>query len=241
MFWEKPKWSKFPGCFERHLQRRDGNLLFPLERRRVSKEEIEQARRRDEIDQERFIEAVRNFGTELDQLEDTNALSTLRGSSFLQKVQALLEEAASIGGNIQSTIHQLEATEENMIQCLNTSMPEGKKLLEEAKALSTIARIPFMAQLKRKDTPILQSEEVPVLLSEDFATIAVIGFTSRSFPDFKPCEADIRKHLDAAVRQGLKKKQAQELIDAWNKMQCSPITSGSTGSPRNGLPVNFVL
>jgi hypothetical protein len=44
MFWKKTKWSKNPGCFERHLQRRDGNVLFPLERRSVTNKSIEEAR-----------------------------------------------------------------------------------------------------------------------------------------------------------------------------------------------------
>jgi hypothetical protein len=98
-------------------------------------------------------------------------------------------------------------------------MPEGKDLLEEAKSLSMTARIPYIAQLKRKDTPILPGEEVPTLLSEDLATISVMGFVSRSFPDFKPCEEDIRKHLDAAVRQGFSREQAQRLINAWDEMK----------------------
>lgn len=219
MFWKKSKWSEVPGCFERHLQRRDGNVLFPLERRKVSREEIAEARKRDQIDQERFIEAVRNLGAVLDSSEDTNPLSTLQNSSALQQVQALLEEAASIGGNIQNAIHLLETTEENIIQCLNTSMPEGKDLLEKARSSSVTTRIPFMAQLKRKDTPILGDEEVPTLLSEDFETISVIGFASRSFPGFKPCEADISKHLETAIRQGFSKERAQEIMNAWNRIE----------------------
>lgn len=219
MFWKKQKWSKVPGCFERHLQRRSGSALFPLERRKTSIEEIAQARRKDEVDQERFLQAVRNLGARLENSEDTTPFSTLRDSSTLEKIQALLEEAASIGGNIQNAIHHLQTTEEKVMQYLSKSMPEGKGLFEEAKSLSVLARTPFMAQLKRKDTPILPGEEVPTLLSEDFATISVIGFMSRSFPGFKPREADIRKHLDEAVQQGFSKKQALNLITAWNKMK----------------------
>jgi hypothetical protein len=219
MFWKKRKWSEVPGCFERHLQRRDGNVLFPLERRTVSKEEIAQARRRDEVDQSRFIEKVRKLGGEMDNMEDTRPLSSLQGTSSLQKVQDLLEEAASIGGNIQNAIHLLESIEEKIIQLLNTSFPEGKHLLEKAKSLSITARIPFMAQFKRKDTPILVEEQVPTLLSEDFETIAVIGLASRSFANFKPSEADIRKHLEAATRQGFPKERAQAIMNAWHHNQ----------------------
>lgn len=219
MFWKKSKWSEVPGCFERHLQRRDGNILFPLERRMVSRGETADARRRDKTDQDKFIETVRNLEAVIDNSEKTNPLSTLRRSSSLQKIQALLEEAASIGGNIQNAIRLLESTEESIIQSLNASMPEGKNLLQKAKSSSITARIPFLAQLKRKDTPILESEVVPTLLSEDFETISVIGFMSRNFPDFKPCEMDITKHLDAAIIQGFSKVQAQEIMNAWRKIQ----------------------
>jgi len=219
MFSNRPKWSKVPGCFERHLQRRDGNVLFPLERRIVSREEVEQAQRRDKLDQERFIEAVRNLKIELNNSEDRNPLFTSHNSSFLQRVQALLEEAASIGGNIENAIHILETTEEKMIQCLNASMPEGKELLEKAKSLSTMHRIPYLAQMKRRDTPILENEQVPTLLSEDFATISIIGYVSRRFPDFKPSDSDVRMFVEKAVRHGFDEGTAQRILDAWNEMQ----------------------
>jgi len=219
MFSNRPKWSNVPGCFERHLQRRDGNVLFPLERRIVSREEVEQAQRRDKLDQERFIEAVRNLKIELDNSEDRNPLFTSHDSSFLQRVQALLEEAASIGGNIENAIHILETTEEKMIQCLNASMPEGKELLEKAKSLSTMHRIPYLAQMKRRDTPILENEQVPTLLSEDFATISIIGYVSRRFPDFKPSDSDVRMLVEKAVRHGFDEGTAQRILDAWNEMQ----------------------
>jgi hypothetical protein len=217
MFWKKSKWSKAPGCFERHLQRREGNALFPTERRRISGEEVAQARKKDEIDQQRFIQSIRNLENELENSQDTNPSSTLHDSSALQKIQTLLEEASSIGGNIQNEIHLLEATEENIIQRLNKSMPAGKDLLEKAKSISMTARIPIIALLKRSDTPILPGEEVPTILSEDHSTISVIGFISRSFPDFKPCEADIRKHIDIAAQQGLSQERAQEILNSWNE------------------------
>jgi hypothetical protein len=78
-------------------------------------------------------------------------------------------------------------------------------------------RIPYLAQMKRKDTPILETEEVPTLFSENFATISAVGYISRNFPDFKPSEADIKKHLDEAVRQGFDKGMAQNILKAWNE------------------------
>jgi hypothetical protein len=212
MFWKKPKWSKVAGCFERHLQRRDGNILFSPERRHVSKEEIAQARKRDKMDKERFVKEILEFEAEI-----RNPLY-VDDLSVLQKIQAFLEEAASIGGDIGHVIKMLEDLEDKTMKYLNEKTPEKSHLLEEAHSLSVVHRTPFLRQLFRKDTPILQSEEVPTLLSEDLDTISVVGLASRSFPNFKPSTEGIEKHLDEAVRQGFDKEYAQRIINAWNKI-----------------------
>ncbi len=218
MFWNKLKWSKVPGCFEQHLQRREGNGLFPIERRKICKTEVAEAQKIDLLDQDRFIESAKRLGAELEFQEDKDLGSTVRDTSYIQKVQGMLEEAASIGGTIQNAIRMLESIEEDMIQHLNRSMPDGADLLSKAKSLSMTARIPLLAQMTRKDTPILSSEEIPSILSEDFETISTIGYISRSFPGFSPCEDDIRSHLDTAVKQGFDRKRANELLGAWNRI-----------------------
>ena len=58
-------WSDYPGCFERHLQRRDGNPLFPPERRIVTKKEIDEAKAKDLIEYNQFAEKVKIFSTSL--------------------------------------------------------------------------------------------------------------------------------------------------------------------------------
>jgi hypothetical protein len=191
-------WSEYPGCFERHLQRRYKNVLFPPERRCISKKDIEDAREKDRLDQDRFIKTA------------------LKDPIARQKVQAVLKQGASIGGNIQDAILLLEDTEKQMIEYMEKLIPDGKELLERAISLSRVQKNPYMAQTKREDPPILREEELSTLLSEDLATISVMGLWSRSFPDFKPSELDARKHLDAAIGQGFSKERAREIMDAWN-------------------------
>ena len=45
-------WSAVPGCFERQLQRRHNNALFPEEKRRVTTDEVVEAKSRDQADLE---------------------------------------------------------------------------------------------------------------------------------------------------------------------------------------------
>lgn len=213
MFWNKPKWNKVPGCFERHLQRRDGNILFPLERRSVTEEDIKQARIKDKKDQDIFIDAVNKI------IKSTINRSIQQQSSLLQKVQSLLEEGAAIGGNITSAVRALEDTEKEIVQTLSASVPEGGDLLEQAKSLSTMRRIPYVAQILRSDTPILVDERIPTLLSEDQLTISLVGFVSRSFPDFRPSSADINMFIDKAVLQSFDKRTAEQILTSWNEMK----------------------
>ena len=212
MFWKKAKWSKAPGCFERHLQRRDGNILFPPDRRRISKEEMAQARKRDKSDRERFVKEIFEFEAEIRNPLYVDHLSAL------QKIQGFLEEGGSIGGDIGHVIKTLEDLEDKTMKYLNEKTPEGGHLLEKAHSHSVVARTPFIRQLLRKDTPILEGEKVPALLSEDLDTISAVGLASRSFPNFTPSTEDIKKHLDEAVRQGFNKEHAQQIINAWNKI-----------------------
>ena len=215
MFWKRPKWSKVPGCFERHLQRREGNLLFPPERRIVTRKEIEEAREKDRKEQEYFYKKVSELAS---QMRSLGKMPIGQVSTLLQKIQSLMEEAASIGGEALNKISNLEKIEDDLIQQLNSEMPEGKEMLESAKSLSSMERIPYMAQTKRKDTPILQEEEVPALLSEDLDTISVQGYISRAFaPNYRPNEADIRNYLEKAVTQGFSTERAAQIIAAWNK------------------------
>jgi seryl-tRNA synthetase len=130
MFWKKTEWSKNPGCFERHLQRRDGNVLFPLERRSVTNKAIEEARERDRLEQENFQKKINALAS---QLQSSKQMPVDQVSPLLQNIQSLIEDAASIGGEALNKIPNLETVEDSLIQQLNSAIPEGKEILEQAK------------------------------------------------------------------------------------------------------------
>ena len=210
-------WNDSPGCFERHLQKREGNPLFLPERRIITRKEIEEARDKDELDQEIFNKKVSEMAS---QMRNLGKISIAQVSTLLQNIQTLMEEAASIGGEALNKISNLENIENNLMQQLISATPEVKETLEKFKSLSVMERNPYMAQMKRKDTPILKEEEIPTLLSEDLETISFAGYASRAFaPNYRPNEADIKTHLDVAIGQGFSKDRAREIMAAWNQNQ----------------------
>ena len=98
-------------------------------------------------------------------------------------------------------------------------LPRGKDLLMEAYNLSVIARLPYMAQSKRITAKYSKNEEIAMLLSEDSETISVVGYASRSFPNYKPSTADIITHLANAQKRGLSKAKSDNIMNAWYEIK----------------------
>jgi hypothetical protein len=225
MFWNKKTspvvnqidWREAPGCFERHLQRRYNNPLFSSERRNVSADELKQARAKDDTSQKEFAKIYGMLFSEANRFNESTPINDL--TKCLQDTQNLLELGAAIGGDLQTEFAVLETLEGKLIDILNGKLPQGADMLKQAHSLSVMARIPYLAQSKRPDTPILKNEELPAILSEDLESIRTLGFVSRSFPDFKPNGDDVKKCLDEAVKNGLDTNYAKEVLEAWNSQK----------------------
>lgn len=211
-------WSVKPGCFERHLQRRDGSLLFPKERRIVSQKEIVESIEKDHFNQAKFKEKVNKYLVDIKAIGQQITPTQL--GTLLIETQAFIEEAASIGGNIEHDVQTLEEVEEILMQLHNDIIPDSTDALKKLHDASVVMRFPFEAQFSRKDSPILKEEEIPALLSEDYETISFNGFLSRvNAPNYRPNESDIQIHIDKAVAQGFSKDRAANIISAWNKIE----------------------
>ena len=209
-------WSDNPGCFERHLQRRDGNPLFPPERRIVIRKEIEEALEKDRIDQEHFLKKVNELNAKIKSFG--GQITGEQSSAVIKGFHAVMEEGAAIGGKAIDMISDIEKIENTLIQQIVSANPKVKDNLETLQALASTERIPFLAQTKKKDTPILKSEELPTLLSEDLWEISILGdFSRKCDPDFHPNEMDVRSHLEQAIEQGFSKERAARIIAAWNE------------------------
>ena len=208
------EWRKAPGCFERHLQRRYNNPLFPEQRRRISFEELKQARAKDDNDEKEFARSYGSIASEANRLGEMGSIGDL--TKCLRETQGVLELAFAIGGDLEKQVNYLEVLESKLTTLLNAKLPQGADLLKKADSLSAMKRIPFLVQAFRPDTPIVKTEELPALLSEDLETIRTVGLISRSFPNFKPNGDDVKKYLDEAVKRGLDGEYAREVIEAWN-------------------------
>ncbi len=215
---EESPWSDSPGCFERHLQRREGNLMFPPERRIVTHKEIEEAREKDRVEQQKFVDKVNAFVAKIKALGQSATPDQV--GDMLKEIQAILEEAASIGGNIEHYVRTLEGTEETLMQSMTEVIQDIEEPLKEIYSLSVSKRSPYIAQLSRIDSPILKEEQLSTLLSEDLQTISLEGYRSRAFaPNYRPNEADISTHLENAVSQGFSKERAAQIMAAWNEIK----------------------
>ncbi len=225
MFWNKKQsttqhiqieWHEKPGCFERHLQRRYNNPLFPADRRTVSGEELNEARKKDDSNLKEFIKQYTLWLSGANNLKENSSVEDLK--HCLQDTQYLAELASAIGCDLENEISVLEAMEQKIISFMNAQIPQGAELLEKAHSLSATQRIPYFAQAGMKDTPILKNEELASLLSEDTETIKVAGLMSRSFsPNYRPNSEDVQKLLDEAVKNGLDTEYAKEVANAFNE------------------------
>lgn len=212
---EEKVWRDAPGCYERQLQRRDGSLLFPAERRIITIQEIHDAQEKDLSLLQQYKKKFESFCN--DRMHEMSQNSSVKYAlSLLQETQDMLEEAAAVGGNLEREQDVLQTLEKSLIKSMNDAMPDGADQLDQALSLSLMARIPFFAQSGGKHKTILEDEVAVSLLSEDLATIKAMGIVSRSFGrNFKPGDADIRTTLDVAIERGFSKQRAGKILSAW--------------------------
>lgn len=245
-FFKRRKFTEEPGLYERHLQRRDGNPLFPKSRRCVTNDEIQEARRLDALQQVAFWKQYRVLAQMLsnNHKEWCAAKTCDEGKvggilalnvMFLMK---LIEKAAAIGRSARREIPKLEELEASLLQDFSKRESVLDLGLREAAAASKVLRIAFLAQLAIDDTPILKEESMGGFLSEDLEHIALIGAVLRSLEpsgdmqmkeaiketvrkkvmekiSFEPSWRDVRLYLSEAVKEGMSKGVAVNIIEAF--------------------------
>lgn len=172
----KLKWSQAPGCFERHLQRRYANPLFPHGQRSVTLEDITAAQLKDLHDYNQLRDSFLTFVQKTSELP--SIMSAIRVSSLRQEIERLIERATEIGLLAQEIRTVLVETRRDMLATLRQSVkayPTALEALDKANrqydSSWPLISNHFIAQLSRSDSPIINEDIVPSLLSEDLDTV----------------------------------------------------------------------
>jgi len=197
-------WRKKPGAYERQLQRRHKNLLFPAARRVVITADVLAARRKDAADYKAVVDKCRAI--EMPETLPPNWNDYLNG--IREQIDELKARARQIGGDTTTLMDALNSTRLDFgnvwRECMKNN-PEALRLYEIAEAAARehdeMFRGDFGNQLLRDDPTIPASELVPSLLCEDPEAVASFW---RKLPEAERANtnkwaADI---LHAAIAEG---------------------------------------
>ncbi len=214
-------WSENPGCFERHLQRKHQfPVLFGLHANAISREDVERAKKLDERDlaslQEKFAEIVRaaaNSKKGYVTMSDVKGLRELI-DDLLERTAELGKSANGIRDNILDFRKAIMKDVENHIQSLPEALAKFKIAEENYYAGLDLMLDFFGAQFHRSDTPILSSEYIPALMTEDSITIRrqIEGADEKLMAQVQVKVLDL---LLVAERAGKPFDRMQECLDAF--------------------------
>ena len=160
------------GCWERHLLCKVNNFLFPEDRRNPGAKEMLQARQQDQQDRQMFAEQFHLLVT------DAMALKPNVPSEVVLQLKERMEKlsilGSSIGPSVAKEITAIYKLHSVVAQTIAQSIGEDTlaktELENEAAAFElhqSLLQHPLVAMLLRPESPILENELVPTLLSEE--------------------------------------------------------------------------
>ncbi|MFW2372169.1 MAG: hypothetical protein ACN4GM_03545 [Gammaproteobacteria bacterium] len=161
--------SDRPGARERHLQRKYQNPLFPGAE--VSEMDIVLARKQDAEEVDQFMSQFRDLvqqALELDPNAEADVVLKLK-----EQLDKSYEQCAGLAGDqaeIKTMIKRLLASiMQAMWKGVGEDFQAQSKLEDEEKAREShfaLLEYPLVADLLRPDSPVVEHDLVPVLLSE---------------------------------------------------------------------------
>lgn len=176
-------WSINPGCFEGHLKRKFNNPLFSEALRRITQEDVDQARDRDFIDSKKLHENFDSFinafpvenVTVKDMIEQRAIIDDLTGRAFEN------------GGESLNLIPRLAEIRQRVINSVKDSLKDDKDGLDKLTKVDdaykeeyqSVFNNVFVQQIIREHSPI-QAELTSSVLSESIDNIkSFIQITSK--------------------------------------------------------------
>jgi hypothetical protein len=215
------RWSEACGCFERQLQRRHNNALFPPAKRRITTGELIEAQSRDLADLEKLQADSQKFIDELWSLPDGQKLTFNEINKWRERVQEFIMRAAAVGNIADSHRERLRPVYNGVVNTHRKSCPpEHKAQLEAAIANSdsyqkTWSNL-FVAQVTRKDTPITPDDLLPSLLVEDVETVRLMVSTMTEENRIAAGRA-AAVLIQEAKKEGYTVPDAEEKVRAFNE------------------------
>ena len=173
------RFSPLPGAYERHLQRKYHNPLFPTSQQNFLQAEVEQARQRDQQDLQAFMETFQETVKEAAALSgsvDSEVVLDLK-----EKLERLYVTSSALAGDLDSYQDALLKLIKVCMKTIRLGASDDvvalRKLDEEEQARTVyfaLLESPLVAELMRGDDIIQADELVPTVLSLDLAQLTTV-------------------------------------------------------------------
>lgn len=173
------RFSPQPGAFEKHLQRKYQNPLFPTAQQNLLQAEVEQARQRDQQDLQVFMEAFDETVKQaalLNGTVDSEVILDLK-----EKLERLYISSSSLAGDLgdyqDALLKLIRVCMEMIRKGASDDVIALRKLDEEDQARTVyfaMLESPLVAELMRGDEIIQSDELVPTVLSLDTGGLAAV-------------------------------------------------------------------
>lgn len=171
-------WSSNPGAHEAHLIRRNNNPYFPESRRKVSHEDLAEAKRKDKEDYISCQQRLEQLGEEIEALSPTTTSGDLL--KLRERLDDLILFSLGVGGPAKEIASKVDQIRDAVIADLRSAFSNDDETLKNIEKADTYHKdntrrfyVPVLAQMLRENSPILKEETIPTILSEDPSAIAI--------------------------------------------------------------------
>jgi len=207
------RWRESPGCFERHLQRMEGNPLFSESQRTITENDILQARAKDDAELKSLVLDVEAFFADLKNMNERGPIPKIKITELMQhRAEPLMVRSAEIGElpAAQRCLAALNGFMESMLDLLNLGS-DAKEGFRKSWRHRTTA---FIAQDWRKDNPIAANDKCCALLCENVEQVTTV---LNIYQELNPGIVDLMReaalaHIQIAELEGFKLPGAVEKL-----------------------------
>jgi hypothetical protein len=145
-------------------------------------------------------------------------------SGMREKLDALIERGAELGGDISDVLEALRSARTHIIDTWRTAVGANQEALETLERAEAVMHAPeyveilsneFFRQISREDGPILPEEVLPSLLTEGPETIRLIARALSDQGDtVRQMQAAGAKKISECIARGEQIDQATEKLEA---------------------------